>query len=218
MRGIIALAAVAALGSACTHQVLPQVSAARTLYSSYDEKIPGQFALLLDGSLRALDQQIRPSTASCGASYFPVVAGDVLAASTAQTMEEIFEDVWLREQPPPDWELRIRKMGGVVFVKLDEFEPRLRCAGGAFFPSCIATTELSLGIRVSGPDGTLLGASVSGDGRAEGDAGWLCRDAAEILAESIDEAIRETLERAAERVSNSERVREAARRSAASRE
>lgn len=135
--------------------------------------------------------------------------GDAFVSAISTTLQNVFEEIQvLATMPDGD----ASGFDGTIIVRLDAFEPRIRFIPGFWSGSATATTDLSLGVTVHGPGGSLLGTSVGGSRTAEGGAGAVCGGGAQVLAESIEKSMRDALERMAERVSSSSRIREAVER------
>lgn len=192
----------------CTYKVAPVSAPAVNVYSSYDTQIPGRWVLVSDDSMEDFRREVKPSSYECSAHKYPLEVGDSLSSSVASTLGRIFEEVEIRRTTPSLEELENDGALGYIVVRLDGLSPRLDCDSGFWSTNCIATMDMSLGIRVAGRDGALLGTSVGSRKTFDGDAGGACGKASDKLAESYKLALREVMERMAERVSNSSRIRE----------
>lgn len=207
MKKLLALSAALALAG-CSYSVQPLSTKAVNIYSAYENKIPGRYALLLDGSLRNVQREIVPATHICRAHRYPIMVGDSLALSVKNTLESVFEQVSEYEAAPSAETLTKLGLSGVILVKLDDFAPRLQCAQGFWSGTCSASTELSFGVTVRGRGGVLAATSASGSKTSDGEAAGACSGGATVIADSITRATRDALERLAERLSNSPKLRE----------
>jgi len=204
----IALLSVSLVLAGCSYNVEPVATKALNIYSAYENKVPGRFALLLDGSLRNVKREIAPATQICQAHRYPIVVGDALALSVKHTMESVFEQVSEYETAPSAETLNKLGLSGVILVKLADFAPRLQCARGCWGGTCSANTELSFGVTVRGRSGVLAATSASGSKTSDGESAGACSGGATVIADSITRATRDALERLAERLSNSPKLRE----------
>lgn len=206
----VAAAVAVVLFSGCAYTVPPVSVRAPNVYSSYDAKIAGSYALVLDDSVRSVSRQVRASSHVCSAHNYPVDMGNAVASSIKGTLESIFESVVERTVPPSREVMITERLAGVVRVKLDDFSPRLQCSQGFWTGTCTSSTEVAFGVDVRGPEGTVLAASASGSKTADGDSGGACEGAATVLSDSIGKSMKDALERLGERIANSPRLRPAA--------
>jgi hypothetical protein len=178
-------------------------------YSAYDDKIPGNYALVIDESMRNIERQIKPVTLVCQAHSYPIVIGDSLTVSVKQTLASIFESPIVEQTTVPSND-SMKKLGmtGVILVKLDDFSPRVVCVQGFWSGTCSGSTDVSFGVNIRGVVGPLFSSAASGSKTADGDAGAYCGGAAIVIGDSITKATRDALERLAERLSNSPKLRE----------
>lgn len=205
----IAVCLLSFIVSSCAYNVQPVSTKALNIYSAYEEKIPGAYALIIDNSVRNVNREIAPVSYVCSAHRYPIVVGDSLAISVKQTLESVFEQVIEQSTLPSNESLSKLRLNGTVLVKLDDFSPRILCTQGFFAGTCTANTDISFGVTVRGVSETLLATAASGSKTADGSAGGACGGGAEVIADSITRATREALERLAERLSNSPRLRAA---------
>ena len=193
--------------SGCAYNVKPVSMPALNIYSSYDEKIPGTWVVVIDDSAKNVVREISASSHVCSAHKYPINVGDTIATSIKRTMDSIFENVIERVNMPSSDELQQIDAEGTVLVKMDTFEPKLRCSMGFWSGSCTASTDIEFGVIVRGQQGKLFATSVGDSATTDGDSGGACAGAANVLAESISKSVREALERMGERLSNSPKLR-----------
>lgn len=198
-----------ALASGCTYAVKPMSAPAVNVYTSYDDKIPGRWAVVVDDSVN-VRRELKASTHVCSAHTYPFEAGETLRTSIHRTMEQVFETAEPRPTPPSSSDLEAEGLMGYTIVRLNDLIPRISCQMGFWSGTCTGSADLSLAVEVIGRTGKLLGSSVGSTKSADGDAGGACGGAAEQFSEAYRLALKETLERMAERIGNAERVREAA--------
>lgn len=195
--------------SGCSYNVQPVSTKALNIYSAYENKVPGTYALVMDNSVRIVNKELAPASYVCSAHRYPISVGDSLAVSIKQTLESVFEQVIEQGTVPSSENLSKLGLNGIVLVRLDDFSPRILCTQGMFQGTCSASTDISFGVTVRGLTGPLVATAASGSKTADGDAGGYCGGGATVVAESITRATRDALERLAERLANSPRLREA---------
>ena len=207
MRVLLAVLVAASAVSGCAYQVKPISAPAVNIYTTYDDRIPGRWAVVVaDTSM--LDKVIDPSSYECSAHKYPFNAGSTIRTSVEQTMQQVFEEVESAVNVPSSDTMMESGNNGYVLVRVSGFQPRLVCNSKFFSMSCTGTSELAMTVDVVGLDGRkLLSTSVGGTATADGNAGGACGQAAEVVAEAYRRSLKETLERMAERISNSRRIR-----------
>jgi len=193
--------------SSCAYNVQPVSTKAINIYSAYETKIPGAYALIIDDSVRNVNREIAPVSYVCSAHRYPIAVGDSLAVSVKQTLDSVFEQVIEQRTLPSSESLSKVGLNGTILVKLDDFSSRILCTQGFFRGTCTASTDISFGVTVRGISESLFATAASGSKTADGDAGGACGGGAEVIADSITRATRDALERLAERLSNSTRLR-----------
>jgi hypothetical protein len=198
---------LASLASGCAYNVQPVSTKAINIYSSYESKVPGKFAVVLDDSIRNVNREVKPVSHVCSAHTYPISLGDSIAVSVKHTLDSVFEQTVEQSTMPTSEAMTKQGLRGVVLVKMDDFSPRLSCSMGFWSGTCSGTTDISFGVNIRGANGTLLATSVSGSKTFDGDSGAGCGGGANVLSESITRATRDALERLAERISNSSRLR-----------
>jgi hypothetical protein len=204
--GILAIA-LCAIASGCAYNVQPTTARAVNIYSSYENKIPGKYAIVLDESLRSVNRDVRPATYVCSAHSFPIALGDTLVISVKRTLDAVFEDALERPSMPSAEAMKRDGLSGAILVKLDDFAPRLSCQMGFWTGHCTASTDIAFGVNVRGPGGGLVSTGVAGSKTVDGDSGAACEAGANVLSESISRATRDALERMAERLANAQKLR-----------
>jgi hypothetical protein len=191
----------------CSYAVKPVSMPAVNIYSSYEDKIPGTWIIVIDEGMENISREISTSSYACSAHKYPINAGGAIATSVKRTMRSIFENTIEQNTMPTKVELERQNASGVVLVKLDSFEPRVRCSAGFWSMSCTGSADVEFGIIVRGQSGKLLATSVGDSATVDGDGGGACEGAANVLSEAISKSVKEALERMGERLSNSPRIR-----------
>lgn len=203
-RSVLAIAAAVAL-SGCQYKAEPIAVATYNVYSSYDSKLPGRYLLYVDGA--KLDEPVKPSDFNCSAHTFPLKLSSSFAGSLQKTLGNLVTEIQLVDHPLSHDEIKAAGARGMIIVKGEELNARLRVVPGFWSASIETEVEIAASITVDGLGGRLLGTTVSGDGKAQGDAGFACQGGAKSLTNSAEEAMKEVLGRLGEALTNSERVR-----------
>ncbi|MBI5886650.1 MAG: hypothetical protein HZB85_08760 [Deltaproteobacteria bacterium] len=207
MKFIILIIGLVCLVSGCAYNVQPVSTKAINIYSSYENKVPGQFAVVLDDSIRNVNREVKPVSYACSAHSYPISLSDSIAVSVKHTLDSVFESTVEQSTVPSGEAMTRLGLRGVVLVRMDDFSPRLFCSWGFWSGTCSGSTDISFGVYIRGINGTLLATSVSGSKTFDGDSGGACGGGANVLSESITRATRDALERLAERVANSPQLR-----------
>jgi hypothetical protein len=206
---VLALGAIIATLTGCAYNVQTTTVPVVNVQASYDTKIPGKFALILDDSLKDASRQVKPASYVCSAHSYPVSMGNGLSASLQRMFEQIFEEVQTRPNPPTAETMTREGLRGTIVARLEEFAPRISCQMGFFSGSCTANGDVAVSVNVRGTAGTLFATSATGSKVADGSSGGACEGGAVILGEAINKSMRDLLERLGERVANSPRLRDA---------
>lgn len=212
MRKSLLLATVAlvmALGAGCSYKTPVNTVQSVNVYSSYDEKIPGKFAVIINADTNLLDKTVSPSSFTCAAHKFPISLTDSFTSSIIATNESIFESIFQRENIPSVEEMKKDNLSGYIFITSKLFEPRLQFIPGFWSATASASTDIGFDYNIRDSQNNLvLNGSISGNRTADGGAGGACEGGSSVLAESISKSLRDALERYGERVSNSPKLRE----------
>ena len=201
----IAVAVLAALLASCQYKAEPLTVATYNVYSSYEGKLPGKYLLFVDGS--KLDKSIKPSDYNCAAHTFPLALSGSFSGSVRQTFTNLVTELEVVQAPVGRDELKSRGARGMIIVKGEDVNARLRVVPGFWVAGMETEVEIAASITVDGQSGRLLGTTVSGDGNGQSDAGLACEGGAKSLTQSAEQAMKETLGRLGEALTNSDRVR-----------
>lgn len=201
---IVALAAVS-LG-ACTYAVKPTSAPAVNIYTTFESKIPGRWALVVeDGG--SMNRQITMGSYACSAHTYPFDGTESLATSTRSTLQQVFEAVESRSSAPTREQMQADGLAGVILVRVDTFQPRATCTQSFWTMNCTSNVELSLGVRIDGLEESLFASSVGSQRSADGDAGGACGNVPNVVADAYRNTLRDTMERLAERVGGAPKLR-----------
>lgn len=199
----------AILVTGCAYNVQPTTAAAVNVYTSYEKKIPGKWAVVVDDSVKSLRRDVKPATYICSAHSYPIEVGGALATSVRRTFEQIFEETVARDSIPSPQSATADRLNGSIFVKLDEYQPRLACQQGFWSGTCNSNVDISLGTFVRDAEGkTLISTSAGSSRSADSDAGPGCGTAGASLGDATSRATKDALERLAERLSNATALRD----------
>jgi hypothetical protein len=206
VKNIIVLAGLWAVLYGCSYTVPTTTSPAENIYSFDKYKIQGPVVLVIDEGLKNIEQKVRPLSSPCSGYRYPLKMESSFADSIKKTTEEIFTQVLELNTLPTKEELKERNSQGTIYVSLNRFNPALWVSNGTAFANC----EIVLDVAITDSnDNDLLVATVSGARLTRGDSGGFCKKAATVLSDAIFLSLRETMERYAERISNSEKIRNA---------
>lgn len=204
MRMIFALA-LCVLAAGCQYKAEPLTVATYNVYSSYEGKLPGKYLLYIDGT--KLNKPIKPSDFNCSAHTFPLALSTSFGGSVRQTFTNLVTELEVVDQPVDRAQLKARGSRGMIIVRGEDVNARLRVVPGFWTAGMETEVEIAASITVDGPTGRLLGTTVSGNGTAQGEAGFACEGGAKSLTQSAEQAMKETLGRLGEALTNSDRVR-----------
>lgn len=215
-KAVIAVALAAGTLSACSYNAVPPTAVGSNFYSTNEEKITGRFLFSVDDtSLSKMRVADAVKGYICGAHKVPIDAEEPLKSSIQQTLPLVFEEIEMVATAPGSETMRRDGVAGFVLVKVDNFQPTVSYSQKFFGADANASVDLSLGVVVTGQEGKLLATSVNASRSKMTDGGMFCEGGADAMAQATSLAIREALERVAERLSGSQKVREAARTAAA---
>lgn len=202
---------LASIASGCSYKVPTDVSPAVNIYSSYGDKIPGKFYLVLEDNLSNVHREISPNSNVCSAHDFPITVGSAFTNSVHETVQNIFSEVVLLNTMPTPEYFRQHGGTGVILVGLNRFEPRIRFIQGFWSNAAIANSDLVFEVTVKDQNGnTVLNTTAGGSRTSEGEAGSFCSNGSDLLSQNLHDSTREAMERLAERLANSQKIRELA--------
>lgn len=191
----------------CAYQASIEVAPAYNVYSTYEDTIRGDWALVVDTGEVGV-QTVRFPGLSCSAYTYPLDVSGSLAESARRTIGNIAENVEIVYSPVSREELGRSGHAGQIVLRGESVDADLTFHQGFWSNTVEAEVEIVLNIQVDGRAQRLLGTTVSGDAEATAGAGAFCEGAADALGEAAAEAVRNTLRRAAEQISNAPRIRE----------
>ena len=131
---IVALAVVVMCGgmTGCGYKTTVNTVSGINVYSSYEEKIPGRFALVVDSQPELLTKKVKASSFTCSAHNFPVALSNTFESSIYEATKSIFEEVATRVTIPSKEEMSKDELSGYILVKATHFEPKVTFIPGFF--------------------------------------------------------------------------------------
>ncbi|MHC1550956.1 hypothetical protein [Phyllobacterium sp. K27] len=189
----------------CAYKAEPLAVGSYNVYSSYDNKLPGKYLLFVEGN--ALNKTIKPSDMNCAAHSFPLALSGGFTGSVRKTFENLVTSLEVVDSPVDRGELAAKGAKGMIIVKGEEVNARLRVVPGFWVMGMETDVEVVASITVDGQSGRLLGTTVSGSGNAQGDAGGFCEGGAKVLTDSAEKSMKQVVTKLGEALTNSERVR-----------
>jgi len=203
---LIILAAVSV--SACTYDASAPVSPAYDVYSNYEDKLPGEYALYVDAE--ELSGEYSVEGYACSAHNYTQDASSAFEQSVTKTFQNLVQNLEAVDQPLSSRDLEAQGYTGMIIVEAEDIDVRINVIPGFWTSDMSADVELAASLRVDGREGRLLGTTVSGDDDAKTGAGTGCEGGAKALSTATSRALEELMQRLGERLSNSRRLRNAA--------
>lgn len=205
-RGLMAAALMAALAAAgCAYKAEPVSTPAFNVVTSFSQKVAGSW-LLYTNSEKLVDT-VKSSDFACSAHTFPLDFSQTFPTSVRDTLKNVFEGITDVEDPVPGDQVRKRNARGMIVVRGETIQTRLRVVPGFWSASIATEVEISASVTVDGPGGRLFGKTVDGRGKGDAPAGFACEGGATAIRISAEQAMKELLRRLGEELGNAERLR-----------
>ena len=151
------------------------------VYSSYEEKIPGRFALVVDSQPELLTKKVKASSFTCSAHNFPIALSNTFESSIYEATKSIYEEVSTRVTIPSKEELSV-----YLLVKATHFEPKVTFIPGFFSGNVSTSADIGFEFSVRDRENKLiLSSAVSASRSSDGEAGGACEGGATSLSEAI---------------------------------
>lgn len=205
MRFSIAVLAGALILDGCAYKAEPISAAAYDTVTSYSRKIPGKYYLYV--SAEPMNTIVRPNQTACSAHSFPIEAANGFKRSLRGTLANLVESIEEIPEPAAMDVLQTRGARGLIVVRAESLDGRLRVEPGFWSNSMATEVRISASASVDGPSGRLFGQSFEGVGKGDADAGLACSGGADSLRQSAERAMKEIVRKIGEAIANSERVR-----------
>lgn len=201
----LAIIAILPLLSSCAYQVATNIKPNFATYTAYDEKIRGSAAVYVDSSRARSD--VKVTGLACSAHKFPVDAEREVASAVLGTRGNLIENVQKVDAPLTRQQMAERGINAIIIVKVEDMDIDLFVIPGFWSSDMRSEAELVLGVKADTKQGRQVGATVSGRGKATANAGGACEGGAMAISQALEEATKEALAELAEKISNSERLR-----------
>ncbi|HET6156927.1 MAG TPA: hypothetical protein VFE34_01150 [Dongiaceae bacterium] len=204
VKAILTAIIAAASLCACTYDVKTTASPALNVYSSYTDKLPGSYALLVQSDILA--KKVDPSSHACSANNYPIDARATFKQSATDTMAQLVEKLEPVEQALTREQLQAGNYRGQIIIKAEDYDPRLTFVPGFWTATASSTVDISASLLVDGPSGRLLGTKAS-ESRTEESEVSGCGGGKDALGRANGKATEALLDRLAERFSSEPRLR-----------
>ena len=203
---LTAALAAASLG-ACSYQV-PTMSAPQLdVYSNYQDRVPGKWALVVEDD--AFKKDIHAEGLNCAAHNYPLDLTSSFKQSAVATFQNITTNVDVLDRPIPTESLTAAGYAGEIEIKAEDMRSRLMFIPGFWSSTAESDIELDAAVVVNGSGGRLMGTRATGKGTESSDAGQFCGGATDAVAHSSEAAMKDVLGEIGERFSNAPQVRNA---------
>lgn len=206
IRVLIAGALALAL-SACAYNTPVAVSPNLNVYVASGTKLPGRWLVWVDGS--AFVKDVHATGFNCSAHRYPMDVSQVFRQSVIKTLENMVESVQVVERPVPVDQLAANGAVGLISVRSDAFSPRFVAIEGFWEGTIDANAEMSATIVADVPAGRMLATTAEGNGNGQSGSGGACEGASIALAQATEKAMKELIGTLAERLGNSQQLRDA---------
>lgn len=156
-----------------------------------------------------MDVNISPSTRACWTDTYEISFSNTFISSVKEANEHIFQSIAPRNTIPTVSEMENDNLAGYIFIQGKFFEPRISVNSGAWTAKANVTVGIGFDYNIrDNKNNVILTGSVSGE-RTHEDSVYLCSQATEVINIAAQKAMRDVLERYGERVSNSQKLRDA---------
>jgi len=203
----ISIFALLFLSVGCAHNAPIDIAPSYDVYSNYDDKMPGKFALTVDAS--EMTKEIKPDGFVCSAHTFPVDGASAFETSVLKTFENLVEEVVLLDNPLNQSSLKSQGYRAQLVVKARDLDVDLKVIQGFWTAEIEADVEITASVEaINVAQGKVLGATIEGDADGKAPAGAFCEGGGKAIGIAMQEAMKETMERLGERLTNARRMRE----------
>jgi len=192
----------------CSYNAPIDVAPSYDVYSNYDNKLSGTYALYVDAEEMA--EKVKVKGYNCSFHSYPVDAIDQFETSVVQTFGNLLESVQLVDSPLDREALKAQGYLAQIVVEVRDMDVDLVVHPGFWTSDMEADIEIAASIEATNYGGRVLGSTIEGDGDATVGAGGACEGGSEAIGDAMSEAMKETMERLGERLTNSRKMREIA--------
>jgi hypothetical protein len=191
----------------CTHRTPINSVGSVTVYTTFENKIPGKFAIIVGTASESLDRTVEPASHICSGWSYPLEFTSSFATSMVSASSYIFEEV-TRSYPAEIDNLKKEGYSGYVLISVKHFEPRLMFIPKMFEATGVADANIGFDYSVRNINNKVIVSGMATASRtADGSAGGVCERGSELIQTAVRNALQTSLEQYVERVANSENVR-----------
>lgn len=180
-------------------------------YSTYEAKIPGKYALIVDAPSHILDANVHPSSTVGADATFEVSFSESFVASVKALNEDIFSSIVVASVVPSVERMKQDNLSGYILITCKFFESDTRSVSGMFSTGVSATANFGFDYTIRNSDNEhLITGLVSSSRNASsqgGTFGTTASDNIKVLQEAIQRSLRDDLEQYAQRVTNEPKLR-----------
>ncbi|WP_417454582.1 hypothetical protein [Kiloniella sp.] len=205
MHKLVTVLALSFVLAACSYQATTSVSPAYNVYSSYENKIPGSYALYVDSDEMKGTYKVRGFT--CSAHKFPIDAQKSFEISVFKTTQDLFENIELVDKPLSKGQLASLNYDGIVIIEAEDLDVKISVIQGFWSGEIEAEVEIAASIIVNSQEERILGTTVTAEKDSLHPAGTACSGGANALGEATNESLEETMKRIGEKLTNSKKLR-----------
>jgi hypothetical protein len=196
MHRCLALVALLVLG-ACSHPAQVSVAPAEPVYSDYDRKLPGRYALYVDAQAAGQERQLQ-----CGFHSLTFDARGPFRQSVLITVRDVVEEVVPVERPLPAAELAAQGYDGQIRIEASDIDVEFYTIDRGVYLEAHVEVELDARLRVDSPERTVLDRVVSAEGEGEADAGIVCSGADGAVSAALTQSLQLLARRLGEPLAN----------------
>lgn len=189
----------------CTYMANTAAAPARNVVTSYGNKVPGKWAVLVEAD--RLNTTARSEDLNCSFHTFPVNFTQGFPASVRETLPNVVAQIEDVDASSADSAMKSLKARGMIRVRGENLQSRLKIVPGMWSNNVVVDVDMTVAVTVDGPGGRLFGKTFDGRGHADRPLGMLCAGGAEAVKAAAEDAQRDVLRRIAEELANSDRVR-----------
>ncbi|MEP5569346.1 MAG: hypothetical protein ABJN62_16005 [Halioglobus sp.] len=206
MKKILAIAFTVLVASGCAYNAPVDIAPSYDVYSNYDDKVEGHYALYVDAE--EMVKTVKAKGMACSAHNFPVDARAQFETSVLKTFENLVESVEVVDRPLTSEGLKSGGYKAQLVVEVRDLDVDLSVIPGAWTSTIEVDAEITASITAQNFEGKLLGSTIEGDGDAEAESGAFCDGGSKAVGEAMADAMEETMERLGERLVNARKIRE----------
>jgi len=205
MKYLVAVSALSLSLGGCAYKAEPIAAGSYDVVTSYSHKLPGKYLLYVAGD--QLNTVVRPNQFTCSAHSFPIEAASGFKGSVRGTLANLVDQVEEVDEPVSLDKLRARGARGLIVVRADNLDGRLRVEPGFWTVNMATEVRITVTATVDGPTGRQFGQTFEGLGKGDANAGFACEGGAESMRHSAEAALKEVVRKVGEGIANSDRVR-----------